>query len=93
MPNMQSAEKRVRQNRKRRQRNKTVKTRVKMALQDVRDAIESEEDESTVRERERTAISLLDKAGGKGVFHENKVARLKSRLQRTVNEYVDEGAS
>lgn len=88
MPTTKSAEKRVRQNEKRRRRNRAWKTRAREARKKVLEAIENEEDADTVRELEREAVRLLDRAAGKGVFHENKSARLKSRLQKKVNEYV-----
>lgn len=55
-----------------------VRTRVKQAVA----AIEGEGDRQTAT---LTAISAIDVAARKGVFHPNKAARLKSRLMKKVN--------
>jgi small subunit ribosomal protein S20 len=79
-----SAKKRIRQNEKRRLRNKTVKSRVKTQRKKVLAAVEKGDYEMAVREL-HLAYQLLDKAASKGVLHQNTVARYKSRLARNVN--------
>lgn len=86
MPTTDSAKKRMRQNKRRRSRNRSWKTRVKTAQQRVEEALSEGEDEETVRELLNEAKSLLDRATSKGIYHENKSARLKSQLQGSVNE-------
>ncbi len=85
MPNIKSAIKRVRQNEKRRLRNKALKTRVKTEVKRVLTALEEGKDEQEVRALLRNALRMIDKVGSKGVFHKRTVARKKSRLARHVN--------
>lgn len=83
MANIKSQIKRNRQNERRRQRNKAVrselKTRQKAAIQ----AAENGADD--VEELTRLAIKRLDKAASKGVIHKNQAARRKSRLMKQLN--------
>nr|BBH93739.1 30S ribosomal protein S20 [Thermogemmatispora argillosa] len=82
MPNTKSAEKRLRQERKRRLYNRSVKSSVKTAIKKARLAIASGLDaEAAVR----NAISTLDRAVKKGVLHPNNAARRKSRLMKLFN--------
>ena len=80
MANIKSQIKRNRQNEKRRQRNKTVRselrTRAKMAV----DAVEQGADDAA--EQVRVAMSSIDKAASKGIIHKNEASRRKSRLAR-----------
>jgi small subunit ribosomal protein S20 len=82
MPNNASAEKRMRQEQKRRAHNRMVKSIVKTNVTKARQAITSGVDsEAAVR----AAISELDKAAKKGVIHRNNAARRKSRLMKQLN--------
>jgi small subunit ribosomal protein S20 len=83
MPNNAAAEKRMRQERKRRLRNRMVKSIVKTEITKARQAIDtgSESAEEAVRE----AVSELDRAAKKGVIHRNNAARRKSRLMKQLN--------
>lgn len=80
MPNVKSAEKRVRTNAKRRQRNRRDRTRLKTAVKKVRQAASPED----AREALRDAEKLLDRLATKGVIHANTAARNKSRLRAHV---------
>ena len=86
MPNNASAEKRMRQEQKRRAHNRSVKTIVKTQIGKARTAIASRtvnaEDAETVV---RAAVSELDRAAKKGVIHKNNAARRKSRLMKQLN--------
>ncbi len=86
MPTTDSAAKRARQNERNRKRNKELKTRVKTARKKVTDALKAGEEEEEVRQLLQEAISLIDKAVTKGVFHRNKGGRLKSRLHSRVKK-------
>jgi small subunit ribosomal protein S20 len=81
--NTKSAIKRIRTSEKRRQRNRTVRSRVRSALKTARAAV------TTAGEDARTAvlqaIRTLDKAVTKGVVHRNTAARKKSALARRLN--------
>jgi small subunit ribosomal protein S20 len=79
MPNHKSAEKRVRQNEKRRKVNRSNRTRVKSSIRNLRSALSSG-DAATVKELLPKTVSTIDKAVQKGVLHKNAAARHKSRL-------------
>lgn len=82
MPNNASAEKRMRQEQKRRAHNRMVKSVVKTSITKARQAITAgTETEATVR----AAISELDRAAKKGVIHRNNAARRKSRLMKLLH--------
>ena len=80
MANTKSALKRMRQNEKRRLRNRAVRTRVRTALKTARATLETAGGEA--REAVTQAIRVLDKAVTKGVLHRNTAARKKSALAR-----------
>lgn len=87
LANHKSAEKRARQNEKRRVRNKAVKTRIKHITKEVRQASgEASKDEALAKLK--TAQSIVDKALKKGVIHKKTAARKISRLSRLVNTIV-----
>ncbi len=82
MPNNPSAEKRMRQEQKRRLHNRMVKSVVKTNITKARQAIATGVDsEAAVR----AAVSELDRAAKKGVIHRNNAARRKSRLMKQLN--------
>jgi len=78
--NHKSALKRAGQNQKRRLRNRTVKTRVKNMVKEVRQAAaqNSAETGATLK----TAQSAIDKAAKKGVLHKRTAARKIARLAK-----------
>ena len=84
MANHKSALKRARQNEIRRIRNKSVKTRVKNIVKDLKLAIDGESKEA-VPEKLNAAKSAVDKAAKKGVIHRKTAARKISRLSRLAN--------
>ena len=83
MPNNAAAEKRMRQEQRRRAFNRSTKSVVKTQVTKARQAI-STTDENSV-EAVRLAVSELDKAAKKGVIHRNNAARRKSRLMKQLN--------
>lgn len=78
MPNVKSAEKRMRTAEKRAARNRTQRSRLRTAVKKARQAESAEEVTAAYRE----AKSLLDRAARKNLVHPNKAARLKSRLAK-----------
>lgn len=84
MANHKSALKRARQNETRRLRNKSVKTRVKKVVKDVRLAVGNASDE-TKSAKLISARSAIDKAVKKGVIHKKTAARKISRLTKLIN--------
>jgi small subunit ribosomal protein S20 len=79
MPNHKSAEKRVRQNEKRREVNRGNRSRLRTGIKKLRAALESGDGGSAQTLLPET-VSLIDKAVQKGVLHRNAAARYKSRL-------------
>ncbi len=80
MATHKSAEKRNRQNLKRRERNRNAKATIRTTLKGAKAAAESS-DFAKAEELEKKAARLLDKACVHGVMHKNTVARTKSRLR------------
>ena len=87
LANHKSAEKRARQNEKRRVRNKAVKTRIKHLTKEVRLA-SGEASKEDALAKLKAAQSIVDKALKKGVIHKKTAARKISRLSRLVNTIV-----
>jgi small subunit ribosomal protein S20 len=87
LANHKSAEKRARQNEKRRVRNKAVKTRIKHLTKEVR-LTSSEASKEEALAKLKAAQSIVDKALKKGVIHKKTAARKISRLSRLVNTIV-----
>jgi small subunit ribosomal protein S20 len=83
MANIKSQIKRIRQNEKRRLRNKAVRSELKTRVKRVKQALE-EGDLERARELLAIATKRVDKAAEKGIIHKNKAARIKSRLWKRV---------
>ena len=84
MANIKSQIKRNRQNEKRHQRNKAVRTSLKTATKKVHVAVaEGDADAATTRARE--AARAYDKAASRGVVHKRTAARHKSRMAKAAN--------
>ena len=84
MPNHKSAEKRVRQNERRRLVNRSNRTRLRSSIKDLRVAMDGDAKQAV--ELLPKTISEIDKAVQKGVLHRNAAARHKSRLTVRVNQ-------
>lgn len=89
MPNNASAEKRMRQEQKRRLHNRMVKSTVKTNITKARQALASGSEENS-EAAIRAAVSELDRAAKKGVIHHNNAARRKSRLMKQLNKLTAE---
>lgn len=85
MPNIKSAEKRVRVTEKKRLRNKSVRTKCKTNVAKAERLI-FKGDTAAAQEAVAVAITSLDKAAEKGIIHANSAARRKSRLMKKFNE-------
>ena len=85
MPNHKSAEKRVRQNEKRRAVNRSNRSSLRTQIKSLRAALEAG-DKAQSQELLIPTIALIDKSVNKGVLHKNTAARYKSRLTMHVNE-------
>jgi small subunit ribosomal protein S20 len=84
LANTASAKKRVRQNEKRRMRNRIWLTRARSTVKEARIAIDSKDSEASIA-AVNTAISSLDQAASKGVIHKRNAARRKSRLMKKLS--------
>ena len=81
MPQHKSAAKRVRQDAKRRIRNRYHKTRVRSLIKDLRETTDKAEAEVKLN----VIKAQLDRMAGSRLVHPNKAANAKSQLDR----YVD----
>src|SRR6266478_813629 len=84
MPHTKTAKKRLRQNAKRRERNRTAKKAVKTQIKRFLDVAKSGSVEELQQEY-NTAAKKLDKAAAKRVVHPNLAARKKSQLAKLVH--------
>lgn len=84
MANIKSAKKRVLVNQKKADRNKSIKSAVKTSIKKVEAAVVAKDKEAAVVAL-ANAISTIDKAATKGVYHKNNAARKVSRLSKAVN--------
>jgi small subunit ribosomal protein S20 len=84
LANHKSAEKRTRQNEKRRMRNKTLKTRIKHLTKDVRLSSNAGSQEAALTKLD-AAKSIIDKAAKKRIIHKKTAARKISRLSKLIN--------
>lgn len=83
MANTPSAKKRIRQNEKRRLRNRAVRSAVRGSVKNAREALTGKAADSATVVRE--AIRTIDRAVTKGIMHRNTAARRKSALARKLN--------
>jgi len=72
--------KRIRQNAKRRLRNKAAISRMKTYIKKFLNALE--EKSENLQEIFKTTIKIIDKTASKGIIHKNTAARKKSRLTK-----------
>ena len=81
MANIKSQIKRNKQNEKRHERNKAVKTGLKTAVRKFREAADGG-DAAQAKELAHDASRKLDKAASKGVIHKNQAANRKSAIAK-----------
>jgi small subunit ribosomal protein S20 len=84
MANIKSAKKRIKVTETKTLRNKAIKSGVKTAIKKV-DAAVAAGDKELANAALLNAISVIDKATTKGVYHKNTSARKVSRLTKAVN--------
>ena len=78
MANTSSAEKKMRQDRKRAAHNRAQRSRLKTAIKKVNTATDAEGAQTALIE----ASALLDRLASRRIIHPNKAARKKSQLAR-----------
>lgn len=84
MANNKSAEKRIRVNERRRQRNRPYRSACRTLVKKAELAIR-EGDRTVAEPAVLRATSMLDRTAGKGIIHANNAARRKSRLMAKFN--------
>ena len=85
MANIKSQIKRNKQNDKRAEKNKAVRTSLKTSTKKVRSAVASGDAEAATAQALETSRAL-DKAASKGIVHKRTAARRKSRLSKAANK-------
>jgi small subunit ribosomal protein S20 len=81
MPNIKSAQKRMRLSRVQNTRNRQARARLRTAIKKVRVAESTEAAQSAYREVQ----ALLDRAGQNNLMHPKRAARLKGQLARHID--------
>jgi len=89
LPNIKSAEKRMRTSRVRAERNRQTRSRLRTAVKRAR----QEEDVEKAEAAFRFASSLLDRAADRDLLHRNKAARTKSQLATHVASLKEKAGS
>ena len=84
MAHSKQSKKRVRQNEKRRELNKSKTTAMRTVCKKVLEAVSSG-DQKAAQEILPTAIKRIDKCAKANVIHDNTAARKKSRMERAVS--------
>lgn len=79
MANIKSAKKRARQSEQRRQRNASARSMVRTAIKKVISAIQAQ-DKPAAEAAYKAAEPVMDRYAARGLIHQNKASRHKSRL-------------
>jgi small subunit ribosomal protein S20 len=89
MANIKSQKKRNRQNERRHERNKAVRSELKTRVKRAQDGIAEGADDTG--DRVKAAQKRLAKAGQKGIVHKNQASRRISRLMRRASKEATAG--
>ncbi|MCC3145406.1 30S ribosomal protein S20 [Halanaerobium sp. Z-7514] len=84
MPIIKSAKKRVKVTEKKTAQNREWKNKLKTAIKDFENAVETGNKEEA-EEQLRETIKVIDKAVSRNIIHKNNAARKKSRLTKMYN--------
>ena len=87
MAQHKSAKKRIRQNDKRRIRNRHIRTTLRSTLKRFEQNLE-EQNAEELKALVNKTVSTIDTAASKGVIHKNKAARHVSRIRRKINSLL-----
>ena len=85
LANIKSAKKRILVIETKTLRNKMIKTKVKTLIKKLEAAIVAG-DKAQAQERLKLAVSEINKAASKGVYHKNNAARKVARLSKAVSK-------
>lgn len=86
MPNVKSAKKRVKTNKKRELRNKMVKSNMKTTIKKFLNLLKGSTSQEEINTMYNHTIKTIDKAKSKGILHKNNAARKKSALTLYLNK-------
>ena len=84
MAHHKSAIKRIKQNEKKNERNRHVRSTLRTFIKRVREAVAGK-DSALAKEALQAAIPVIDEAASKGVIHSSNASRNVSRLTKLVN--------
>ena len=87
MPNVKSAEKRMRQNVVRREVNRRRRSQMRTEIKRFRQLL-SEKKIDDARGMLREVHAVIDRSAQKGIIHSNTAARYKSRLTKHLNGFA-----
>ena len=87
MARHKSTEKRARQNKKRYQSNRAIKSSMKTKIKNLLTALETNNKEEVQPQLKKT-ISTINRAASKGVIHKKTASRRISRLTKRVNNLL-----
>jgi len=85
LPNIKSAEKRVKVTETKTLINNMKKSALKTSVKKAKQAIATNDSENSSQSL-KSAITLIDKAVADGILHKNTAARKKSKLQKEFNK-------
>lgn len=87
MPILKSALKRMRSDKKRRERNQSIISSLKTGVKKFESLIlQKKSPKDKLEAALKILVSKIDKAASKGIIHKNKASRLISRLTRKLKE-------
>lgn len=84
MANIKSAKKRVQVTAIRTERNKAIRSEVKTYIKKVEKAV-ADGDKAAAESVLKEAISVIESAASKGIYHDNNAGRKVSRITKLVN--------
>jgi len=84
MPQTKSAKKALRQNLKRRDRNRSVRSSTRTQIKRFKEALAAG-DADLARQQYQRTVKKLDQTAAKGVIHKRTASRTKSRLAKQLN--------
>jgi small subunit ribosomal protein S20 len=82
MAQHQSSKKRIRQDAKKRLRNRYYKKSTRTAIQKLREMTDKKEADSYLSK----VLSMVDKLAKRNIWHDNKASNLKGKLMKHVNK-------
>ena len=85
MANIKSAKKRILVSETRAARNKSIRSEVKTSIKKVEAAVAAN-DKAAASAALTNAVSVIESASSKGVYHKNTCSRKIARLSKAVNE-------